>query len=254
MFSLANLLAPMLLPPGVFLLLLLAALIFLRRRKRGAGLSLLWILAVLLYLLSIRPFADSLIGPLETSRAGPIGAQTKCGSLVVFGGGALPPGPFGGGQPEPGGSSALWAYRAFAVWKKSPGEIILSGGSVYGEDWNSAQAMAALLDDLGVPRAFLILEQESRNTFENAKFTANLLTARGHSRPCLVTSAYHMPRAVRSMAAFGIAAIPVPADYKTYPGGYGWRHVLPSIEALSISAAALHEYLGMLFYMLAYGI
>jgi uncharacterized SAM-binding protein YcdF (DUF218 family) len=146
------------------------------------------------------------------------------------------------------------AHAAFAIWRKAPTQIILSGGGAYGEHWNSARAMGAFLKTLGVPGDFLILEQESRNTFENAKFTASLLTKRKFSNPCLVTSAYHMTRAVRSLAVFDVSVIPLSSDFKAYRDDYGWRHALPTMQSLSISVLALHEYLGLLFYMLAYGI
>lgn len=223
--------------------------------------SLLTLLVVLVYLLSIRPVADSLILPLEEAHPASVAAhpapgavRPACGVIAVFGGGAVPSGPFPENQARPGASSALRAHAAFAIWRRTPAQIILSGGGAYGEHWNSAQAMGALLKTLGVPGDFLILEQESRNTFENAKFLARLLRQHEFSSPCLVTSAYHMPRAVRSLAVFDVSVIPQPTDFKAYREDYGWRHALPTMQSLSISGLALHEYLGLLYYMLAYGI
>lgn len=254
MFTLSKLLTPLLLPPGLFLLLAIAALLYFRGRRMRAGVSLLTLLVVLVYLLSIRPVADSLILPLENAHPAPAGVQPACGVIAVFGGGAIPSGPFPGEPARPGASSTLRAHEAFAIWRKAPAQIILSGGGAYGDHWNSAQAMGAFLRALGVPGDFLILEQESRNTFENAKFTARLLRKRKYSSPCLVTSAYHMPRAVRSLAVFDVSVIPLPTDFKAYRDDYGWRHALPTMQSLSISVLALHEYLGTLFYMLTYGI
>lgn len=250
MFSLSKLLTAVFLPPGLFLLLIFVALYYFRGHRhlprRRAVLSLLWLLAGLLYLLSIRPVADSLILPLEISRAAPGGEPAVCGALVVFGAGARPSGP--------DGASALRAREAFAIWRNSPGQIILSGGTVYGERWNSAQAMGVFLQELGVPGDYLTLEQKSRNTFENAMFTARVLKDRELSKPCLITSAYHMPRAAGSLAVFGVKVTRVPTDFKAYQADYGWRHFLPGMHSLGISTLALHEYLGMLYYMLAHGI
>lgn len=251
MFTFSKLIAPFLLPPGIFLLLLLAALIYIRRRRKRAALSLMWILGLLIYLLSIRPVADALISPLELSYPGPGGAQPACEAIVVFGGGvALDM----DGVAQPGGASALRAYRAFQIWRKSPGQIVLSGGSVHGEEWNTASVMATYLGKLGVPKDYMIIEQESRNTFENAQLSSRILKAREIESACLVTSAYHMPRAVKSMAVFDFKVVPVPADVRAYGGDYGWRHTAPDMHSLSLSALALHEYMGMLFYMLAYGV
>lgn len=254
MFTLSKLLTPLLLPPGLFLLLALAALFYFHRRRMRAGVSLLTLLVGLVYLLSIRPVADSLILPLEDAYPGPAGARPACGVIAVFGGGAVPSGPSPDDSAQPGASSALRAHSAFAIWRKAPAQIILSGGGARGEHWNSARAMGAFLKNLGVPGDFLTLEQESRNTFENAKFTASLLKKHNYSNPCLITSAYHMPRAVRSLALFDVSVIPFPSDFKAYRDDYGWRHALPTMQSLSISVLALHEYLGLLFYMLVYGI
>ncbi len=252
MFFLSKFLPPLLLPPGLFLLLL--ALVFFLRRRRRAALPLAIVLVLSLYLLSIRPIADSLILPLENSFPHPARTSLNCDAIVVLGGGVLPNTPDAQGRAVPDPSSIQRAYAAFSIWRRMPVPVLVSGGSSQGERWTSARAIAAFLVDLGIHRDFQILEEESRNTFENAKFSARLLEERGSVSPCLVSSAYHLPRAVMSFAAFDVAVVPVPTDYRAYRGSYGWPHFLPSAHSLAVSNTALHEYLGILYYMLVHGV
>jgi uncharacterized SAM-binding protein YcdF (DUF218 family) len=65
-------------------------------------------------------------------------------------------------------------------------------------EWLSAsgpgsQAMAALLEDWGVPERAIVLESESRNTYINAFYTKQIIDDRGIGKILLVTSALHMP-------------------------------------------------------------
>jgi uncharacterized SAM-binding protein YcdF (DUF218 family) len=251
-FFLSKFLPPLLLPPGLFLVLL--ALVFFLRRRRRAALPLAIMLVLSLYLLSIRPIADSLILPLEDSFPHPARTSLKCDVIVVLGGDVLPNSPDMQGAAAPGPAAMQRAYAAFSIWRKMPAPVVVSGGSSHGEEWNSARAMGAVLEDLGIHRDFQILEEESRNTIQNAEFSARLLDERELISPCLVSSAYHLPRAVMSFAAFGVAVVPVPTGYMAYRESYSWHHFLPSAHSLAVSNTALHEYLGILYYMLVHGV
>ncbi len=105
--------------------------------------------------------------------------------------------------------------------------------------------MASVLADFGVPAQALLLEESSRNTGENAAFSAALLKARGIERILLVTSALHMPHAVALFAAQGLQVISAPTDFEASrappPGVLAW---LPDAQALDASARAIKELVG----------
>jgi uncharacterized SAM-binding protein YcdF (DUF218 family) len=104
--------------------------------------------------------------------------------------------------------------------------------------------MAILLQDLGVPQHAMLLEEASRNTRENAAFSATLLKARGIRHILLVTSALHMPRALPLFAAQGLQADPAPTDFEAHlspPGVLAW---LPDASALDGSGRAIKELVG----------
>jgi len=119
--------------------------------------------------------------------------------------------------------------------------VILSGGR--GGRHTEAEGMARAMRRLGVPDSALLLEQHSRDTRDNALFTARLAQARGVRHVLLVTSAVHMPRASLWFRDAGITvtAVSVP-EPSPHVGDARW---LPSRGALWRSGRALKEYAGL---------
>ena len=155
--------------------------------------------------------------------------------------------------PQLGGSEIHLHSAADRVWYaarlfhagKAP-LLILSGGSdpEY-QAFSEARAMATFLSDLRVPDQAMVLEEQSRNTRQNAAYSAALLKARGIDRILLVTSALHMPRAMALFTARGLQVIPAPTDFEAsqlpQPGLLAW---LPDVGALDASGRAIKELVG----------
>lgn len=128
--------------------------------------------------------------------------------------------------------------------------ILLSGGAREGKV-SEAQGMARLLKQRGIPDSALILENESRNTYENLRYSEILLRSYKLNSALLVTSALHMPRAQAAAEKRGIKAIPassapqivLPEDE---PPALWWPH----IRSLEASRTIIKEYLGILGYKL----
>jgi uncharacterized SAM-binding protein YcdF (DUF218 family) len=119
--------------------------------------------------------------------------------------------------------------------------VILSGGR--GGRNTEAAGMARAMVRLGVPASALLLEQRSRDTRDNALYTAQLARGRGVRRVLLVTSAVHMPRASLWFRDAGIAVTPVSVPEPSLrTGAARW---LPSRGALWRSGRALKEYAGL---------
>ena len=100
-------------------------------------------------------------------------------------------------------------------------KIAFSGGDagILYKSSSEAEGAAALLTALGVPREQLILEANARDTYENAVFLKEELAKAGLLGPgtrwVLITSAYHMPRAMGAFRAAGFNVEPWPVDYRT---------------------------------------
>ena len=100
---------------------------------------------------------------------------------------------------------------------------------------------AALRETFDVPVRWL--EGESRNTAENARFSASMLGGAGVERVALVSQAWHLPRATAEFERAGLGVIPAPTEFASAPppGLHGW---IPRAYHLQQSTQALHEWLG----------
>lgn len=253
-FALAKIGGWLALPPGLLVVLLVLGGLLWAWGYRRTGGGLVAAATLLLYLLSTAPVGRALLQPLER-RFGepPPAALRRCEAVAVMGGGVRP-GPRLG-EVRLSGSSTLRALEALRLWRRLGLPIVLSGSAVWGQGPPSAELMAGLLAGLGVPRDRLITETRSRNTYQNGLRTRGIARRRGWNTLCAVTSAYHLPRTVAVFAELGLDAVPVPADFRAPGGGGpGWLGLVPTIGHLEASAAALHEYVGLLYYRLRYGV
>ena len=233
-----------LLPPAIFVLLLLG--LGWRLRKKNARLA-GWacLVALLLYAASIRPVSEMLLRPLEY--AYPMPQSVSGDVIVVLGGGSLAdvPLPQGwSGQVTDGPAQRL--LGAYVLHRRSGLPVIVSGGEVFRGNGAEAQIMRDVLVSLGMTPLQVVAEAKSLNTQQNAAYTAEILRQKGWQRPLLVTSAFHMRRAVEEFRRAGVAVTPYPAGYNVMHGNY-WNVLswVPSADALCGNSLALKEYLGL---------
>ncbi|HEV2630202.1 MAG TPA: YdcF family protein [Pseudolabrys sp.] len=128
--------------------------------------------------------------------------------------------------------------------------LVFSGGDVDPRKPREADISARFAEQMGVPRARLIIEDRSRSTAENAAFTKDRLEPKAGQRWVLVTSAMHMPRAVGAFRHVGFPVEAYPVDYTT-TGPADAGHLSNSIEGGVIRTdAAVHEWIGLIAYRL----
>ncbi|MEJ2700306.1 MAG: ElyC/SanA/YdcF family protein, partial [Desulfuromonadales bacterium] len=122
--------------------------------------------------------------------------------------------------------------------------LVLSGGPVYGSD-TMAEGYARAALALGVPASALVKLDTPRDTAEEARAVRKLL---GVGRPfLLVTSASHMPRAMRLFQRGGLKPIPAPTRHESLRENRSrFRYLVPSAQQLRKTERAFHEYVGML--------
>jgi uncharacterized SAM-binding protein YcdF (DUF218 family) len=135
-------------------------------------------------------------------------------------------------------------------------KIAFSGGDagiLYKSDSEASWA-AELLTALGVPRERLILEANARDTYENAAFLKEELNRQGDLAPgkrwLLITSAYHMPRAMGAFRKAGFDVEPWPVDYRTRGAADLTRPFDKVSEGLRRVDVAAREWVGLLAYWL----
>jgi uncharacterized SAM-binding protein YcdF (DUF218 family) len=150
------------------------------------------------------------------------------------------------------GSFSLERSR-YAAWivKRTGLPLIISGGRVHNESRSEADLMREVLR-----KEFIVIvdhiEEQSRTTYENAKFTAKFLKQNDIRKIALVTHALHMPRAKSAFEYFDIQVIPAPTAFYGRHLSYRANDFLPSVKALKFSGLAFHEIFGHWWYEIRY--
>ena len=243
----------LLLPPGSLITFLVVLSLILR--WKGHKNLWQWTLSVaaLLYLLSIEPVASLLITPLEERYKVPtIGERNRCEALVVLGGGVIVGAPFIDTKNDLSEDAFKRAIGAYKLYLERERPIIFSGYSVR-DQISEASVAASLLESLGVDRGYIYKEEKSKDTAQNALYTKRLIDKLGINKFCLITSAYHMPRAVFLFERAGFnktSIIPVPVDFKASHAPFSFYQLLPTAYWLDVSSKALKEYFGLIYYYL----
>lgn len=233
-----------LLPPGIFLVLLAALSIWLLPRDKRAAVGLAVVTCVF-YLASTGLVSGALIRSLEHRYTPP--AHINGEVIIMLGGGATLDTPNFGGAGHLSGSAANRLLTAAQLYQQLKVPILVSGGKVFETTGNEAEITQRTLVHLGVPPGHIIIENKSLNTTQNAEFTKVLLDKHGFSQPILVTSAFHMERAVRQFAKVGQRVLPFPTDYQAnMESRLTMQQLLPSATALVDTQLAIKEYIGLL--------
>jgi len=130
--------------------------------------------------------------------------------------------------------------------------IVFSGGDpgLIVADGVEADFAIQLFEDLGLTRERITLERNSRNTVENANFTRDLVAPKPGERWLLVTSAYHMPRAIGVFRRAGFAVEPYPVDWRTAGGMDAMRPFAQFGGGISRTDMAMREWIGLMVYWL----
>ena len=254
-FWLSKLLPQLLYPLGLSLLLQWIALLN-RQRRWAPGLSASGLL--LLTVPSLPLVSDALLRPLEQEATSLTPKVIPSADVVlVLGGGIRPAGPHGlGVEVGDAGDRLLTGVRLLRQQKAR--QLITSGGQVsFGRDDQTpteAHLAKELALELDVPASAIIINEASKTTAQEAAAIKTMALKRGWKRLLLVTSAFHMPRALASFRKLpGIAVIPVASDYRLKPGGKATigsivLSLVPSAKALEQSTMVIKEHLGMMVY------
>lgn len=242
LFFTKKLLSALVLPPTSLLLLSMLGLLLIRRRPRF-GATLAWVGVLAILVLSLPITAAKLMNIASVAPPLDYGAAREAQAIVILGGGRRH-------APEYGGETVSeWTLERVRYGAKVARElglpILVTGGVVYGEGTSEAALMSlALQTSFGTPPKWI--EGRSRDTHENAVFSAEMLRSVGIDTVVLVTHDYHQRRSLAEFAATGIRAIPAPVTLAPDSRDRTFLEHLPNAGSLRLSALALHELLGYL--------
>jgi len=217
--------------------------------RRGARLAALGCLAALL-VIGVAPAGALLIGPLENRFPAPPADLPPPYGVVVLGGAIDDSISHARGQTTFDEGAERLTEAAILARRYPAARIVYTGGSssLLGRPSGEAEDARRLLVAMGVDAARITLETRSRNTDENARFTAALVHPESGQTWLVVTSAYHMPRAMGLFRKAGFAAIADPVDYRTEGGRGDWRVNVDLPRGLTLFDLAAHEWVGLLAY------
>lgn len=253
MFIIQKIISTIIISPGIFIIALLLVLFFSFKEKyHKTGRVLLTGIIVLIYLCSIEPTKDLFVQPLEKC-CKPINTArlTNADAYIILSGGIYDNAPASLGKPS-GTPTPYALYRVIEgikLYKEQPEKIIITGGIVFDGDKSEGCVYKQMMVESGVPSEDIIVEERSRTTEENAKFTKEIMDQSGYNNPILITSAIHMKRSVYIFEKNGIEVTPDPTGYiSRYKKNYGIDSYLPASSNFLAIQSAIWEYTGLIFY------
>ena len=193
-----------------------------------------------------------LLHPLEDRFRRPVDMPARVDGIVVLGGG------FEGGINRVRGgyelnSSGDRFVEAAALALRHPeAKVLVSGGTgaLILEGEGDGETAPRLLEALGVARGRLLLDNEARNTQENAIFSKRLADPKPGETWLLVTSAFHMPRSVGLFRKEGFPVVPWPVDYRTSGAERPGLAQDNAFDSMQNTALGIREWVGLAAYRL----
>jgi len=248
-FSLLKLLSIFVDPLTQSLLLLVAGLYFSLAGRSRVALVLFCTSGLWLWLCSMPYVAGCLMAPLEKDYP-PVAADAlpRADAIVLLGGAIR-----GEVSSETlADMSAVGDRLVFAVALFKAGKaplVLVTGGAPEGEV-PEAVSIRDILVTMGIPREKIVLETRNRVTRDSRRFTSETLAARGVESILLVTSAFHMSRALLVFQPLDLNVYPAPTDYQILMAGESMilGDFLPSVKALQRTTWAFHERVGYGYY------
>lgn len=252
MFTVSKIAWMLLDPVTLGLLLALAGFGLLRLGRRRSGHTLIQLALGGWFLVAATPLPTAALNALESRFPSPEPLDPGSVDGVVLLGG------FGrqtvsASRQQPNLNEAADRLLAFAtLLRRHPGaEGVVSGGSgrLGGTPLPDSAIARRVLAALGIGDDRVRFDDRPNNTHTNALRTADLIDPQPGETWLLVTSAFHMPRAIAAFRAQGLDLVAYPVDYRT-AADYRWSWRPAPAARLAAARVALREALGLLYYRL----
>ncbi|WP_183650951.1 YdcF family protein [Brucella daejeonensis] len=240
-------------PVSILFLLVFVAFMAVWRGFYRVGMCILVFAATFLFLASFTTVGALMLAPLEDRFARPDTLPAHVDGIVVLGG-------YMNGDINAGrkgfelNSAADRIFEAIRLARLYPdARVVISGGKggFFEETVPEADSTHQMLGDLGFSGERYIYENKSRNTVENALFSKALAQPKPGETWLLVTSAYHVPRAVGCFRKADFDVVAWPVDYKTRAREYFRIYLESPNDALSRFSVAMREWVGLAAYRYA---
>ena len=243
LFLLKKIVSALILPPASLIMLAFVGLWISRKHpKTGRLLAVLSLITLLI--LSLPITGNALLQSLETSPPISKSQLKDIQAIVILGGGKNNEAPeFGNEDTVNRWTLQRLRYGAY-LQQQTNTPILVTGGAPYGGRPEADTMAETLQRDFHAKNIWT--EGQSKDTAENAAYSATILTKHGVKRIALVSQAWHLPRAIKLFEQQGLTVRPAPTGY-THEDNEPLLRWLPKASALDKSSIALKEYLGRVF-------
>jgi len=241
------------LPSNLLIAIGVAGLVLLCTRFTRLASWLVVTSVALLAIVGLSPLGNALMLPLE-QRFPPWDASRGAPDGIVVLGGAISLDVSAARGAVEFNESAERIIAAVELARRYPNaRIVFSGGnnSLLASDAVEAAFAVREFQALGIAHERITAEEQSRNTIENAVLSRLIANPQPGERWILVTSAYHMPRA---MAAFRAAGFPIeayPVDWRTRGPIDALAPFKSVADGLGRTDTAVREWVGLVAYRLS---
>lgn len=236
-------------PLSFTFLLLFAGTLAIGLRWRRTGLTLLVASGAIVALTGFTSFGAVLMSPLEQRFSRPSAPPPHIDGIVVLGGflDTYIDTTRGGYELDSAGDRIVETLRLAMRYPNA--RIIVSGGNgdLTGHFEGDATGARRFFVDFGISGERIEYDTRSRNTWQNAVYSRELAGPVPGQTWLLVTSAWHMPRAVGCFRRAGFNVIPWPVDYRTAPHE-GFKLSGNPLAGIGLTSLALKEWIGLAAY------
>ncbi len=245
MFELKKVVSALLMPLPAMLLIGLVGLVlisFTTKRKTGCFVVLFSFVGI--FSIAFQPFSTKLLMPLEREHKAFLPVAGTIDYVMVLGNGhvvddEIPP------TSQLNRAALMRLTEGIRIMRMYPGSKLILSGYAGGSDTSHARMMANVALALGVAKSDIILLEDAKDTWEEARQAAAFVQQR---RIVLVTSASHMSRALYEFQAAGIKPIPAPTNFlATKQIKQAWDKYSPKARYLEQTEVYWHEFLGSIW-------
>lgn len=243
-------------PSAAAIFIILIGLLLLKTRRKKFGRKLITLGAIAMLLIAFSPMGRLLMIPLEDRfpivTMGALEGE-RIDGIIVLGGTVHMTITDQRGVPSLV-SGAERIIEAVKLAQKFPSaRIILAGGpnTILSKPTADSEIVRQLMIDMGVKKERIEIETKSKNTFQNAALSKALAKPKQGENWALITSAYHMPRAIGCFRAVGWNVSAYPVDYMTGGNKSRFQPFYYALDGVTITDIATKEWLGLLAYKLS---
>jgi uncharacterized SAM-binding protein YcdF (DUF218 family) len=250
-FYLSKLIWTVLSPDGLFVILLTLCLVLLLARRTRMAVALLSVLTIGVLLLSLFPLGNWLLYPLERRFQHNPELPQRVDGIIVLGGSVMPAQSVEWQQLETNHAHERLSSFIQLAQRYPEARLVFSGGnaSLDRSRPTEAQVAESYFVAAGIPAERLIIDSNARNTAENTLYSKQLAKPVPDEHWLLITSAYHMPRAIGVFCRQDWQVIPYPVDHQVVSAQRFRPGFNLLLHAYNLDMAA-HEWLGLLAYYL----